>query len=112
MKTDLKYDEYKEFEVNIPHKKKFDDQFKYFSPYSFSHRFKFENGYGASVVKHWGSYGFEDDLFELAVLKFDEKGEGHLCYSTPITNDVLGYLNNDEVLDLLEAIKNLESDKK
>lgn len=113
MKTDLKYKKYKEFEIIIPNKKEFDKQFKIFSPYTFSHRFKFENGYGASVIKHWGSYGFENDLFELAVLKFDKKdGTGSLCYDTEITDDVIGYLNNDEVLDLLEKIKNLESDKK
>ena len=47
-------------------------------------------------------------MFELAVLKF--KGEdnlGELCYDTPITDDVMGYLTNDDVLELLEKIKNL-----
>lgn len=69
----------------------------------FHYVFKFENGYGASVVKHSFSYGNEEDLFELAVL--DDKGE--LCYSTPITNDVIGYLSNDDVIKLLNEIKNL-----
>lgn len=64
--------------------------------------FEFENSFGASVVKHIGSYGSEEDLFELGVLK-----EGHLCYSTPITNDVIGRLKNEEVLELLERIKAL-----
>ena len=65
--------------------------------------FMFPNGYGASVIKHRGSYGSEDDLFELAVLK---DGEG-LCYSTPITDDVIGWLDNQEVLDLLKKISEL-----
>lgn len=68
--------------------------------------FKFENNYGASVVKHYGSYGFEDDLFELAVLYFDGE-DYHLTYNTPITNGVIGYLTNEDVIKYLEKIKNL-----
>lgn len=65
--------------------------------------FMFPNRYGASVIKHSGSYGHQDDLFELAVLK---DGEG-LCYDTPITDDVIGRLDNQEVLDLLKKISEL-----
>lgn len=68
--------------------------------------FKFDNGYGASVIKNIMSYGNEQDLFELAVIKFID-GLWSFCYSTDITDDVLGYLENDDVLDLLERIKNL-----
>ena len=70
-------------------------------------RFRFENGYGASVIKHYGSYGFEEDLFELAVLQFIEN-ESNLCYTTPITNDVIGYLTNNDVIRYLNKIKRLE----
>lgn len=75
--------------------------------------FKFENGYGASVIKHYGSYGFEDDLFELAVIKFNNPSKlygniFHLVYDTPITNDVLGYLTNNDVLRYLIKIQGLE----
>ena len=42
-------------------------------------RFKFDNGFGASVIKHFGSYGFEDDLFELGILKWT--GEYHDSHS-------------------------------
>lgn len=69
--------------------------------------FEFENGFGASVIKSWVSYGHASDLFELAVLK-----DGGLCYTTEITDDVIGYLNNDEVLKLLEKLKNLSCDCK
>ena len=73
-------------------------------------RFKFENNYGASVIKRWGSYGYMEDQFELAVLYFDEDGKDCITYSTPITDDVIGYLNNDEVLELLEKIKDLKEE--
>lgn len=102
MKTDLKYDYYKKYEVFIKNKEEFDNAFRTFGD-SYSHRFKFKNGYGASVIKHYGSYGYEEDLFELAVLDSND----HLCYDTPLTDNVIGYLTNDEVLELLEQIKNL-----
>ena len=67
-----------------------------------SKRWDFPNGYGASVIRHVYSYGFEDGLWELGVLK-----DGDLCYDTEITEDVLGYLSDDEVNDYLEKIKSL-----
>jgi hypothetical protein len=68
-----------------------------------AYEFKFENNYGASIIKHNFSYGHEDDLFELAVL-YDSK----ITYSTEITGDVLGYLDNDDVLAVLNQIKELK----
>lgn len=74
------------------------------SNYGFGLRyvFLFENGYGASVVKNIFSYGNTRNLFELAVLK-----DGQICYETEITDDVIGYLTNRQVLRILERIKNL-----
>lgn len=70
--------------------------------------FRFENDYGASVIKHFGSYGHRLDLWELAVIKFDdESGDWDLTYTTPITNDVEGYLTDDEVRILLGRIREL-----
>ena len=68
---------------------------------------EFENGYGASIVCHDGSYGgpFEigkSNLYELAVLY-----DGHLCYDTPITSDVLGWQTIEEVNETLNKIKEL-----
>jgi hypothetical protein len=91
--TPLEYEKYKEYYIE--------------SKYLGQWLFKFENNYGASVIKHFGSYGYEDDLFELAVLYFDEDDIYHLSYNTPITNDVIGYLSNDNVMDYLEKIKKL-----
>ena len=66
-------------------------------------RITFENGYGASVVRHEYSYGGKDGLFELAVLDSD----GKLCYDTPVTNDVIGYLRDIDVTDVMEKIQQL-----
>lgn len=70
--------------------------------------FKFGNSYGASVIKHDFSYGSEDDLWELAVLKF-EGDKCRLDYSTEIPDDVLGRLD-EEVNEILTRIENLEED--
>ena len=63
----------------------------------------FDNGYGASVVKTPYSYGGDKGLYELAVLGTD----GHLTYDTPITNDVIGYLRDIDVTDVMEKIQQL-----
>ena len=68
--------------------------------------FRFDNGYGASVIKHAYSYGYEEDLWELAVLEFDH-GEEYLCYDTEITDDVIGHLTDEEVHIYLDKIKGL-----
>ena len=68
--------------------------------------YKFPNGYGASVVCSPYSYGGDMGLWEIAV--FDK--EGNLTYETPITDDVIGHLNDDEVIEVLNKIKELEND--
>lgn len=66
--------------------------------------FKAANGYGASIVKHSFSYGGSIGLWELAVLDSD----GSICYDTAITNDVLGYLTDEEVNETLLKIAELK----
>jgi hypothetical protein len=68
------------------------------------YRFAFKNGYGASVVSHSGSYGGKQGLWELAVCG----KEGEVDYTTPITNDVIGYLKESEVKPLLDKIAALK----
>ena len=68
--------------------------------------YKFDNGYGASVIKNPWSYGGEEDKWELAVVAFDGDNYG-LCYDTEITSDVLGYLTDEEVDDILNKISKL-----
>lgn len=65
-------------------------------------RMHFDNGYGVSVVSHTLSYGGKNGLYELAVIKDDD-----ICYDTPITYDVLGYLTEDDVTKYLGQIQNL-----
>lgn len=71
------------------------------------HIYKFPNGYGASVVSHFFSYGGRDDLWELAVVEFGGEDEWHLTYDTPITDDVIGWLSERAVNDLLRRIAKL-----
>jgi hypothetical protein len=65
---------------------------------------QFPNGYGASVVKGEHTYGGKNGLYELAVYGKD----GEISYSTPITDDVLGYLSEEDVEKTLSDIKNLD----
>lgn len=69
--------------------------------------FKFKNGYGASIIKNWYSRGGPEGFYELAVLK-----NGKIIYNTPIANDVVGWLDPDEVEELLDKIKALPGGKK
>ena len=66
--------------------------------------FHFPNGYGASVIKFFGSYGYEDDLWELALLKEASKGEWELEYTELVGFDVLGHLTDEEVNKYLKRI--------
>ena len=66
-------------------------------------RIMFDNGYGASVIIGPHTYGGEDGLYELGVLGKD----GKLTYDTPVTEDVKGYLSEDDVTKLLEQIQKL-----
>lgn len=70
-------------------------------------RIKFPNGYGASIIKRIGSIGFPRDLWELAVTK-----GRFLTFSTPITNDVIGSLTEDEVRYYLSQIEVLPKEIK
>ena len=64
---------------------------------------EYPNGYGASVIIGDPSYGGHIGLYEIAVLDKD----GHLTYDTPITDDVIGYLTEADVSEILVKIKNL-----
>jgi hypothetical protein len=66
-------------------------------------RVQFDNGYGVSVVSHTFSYGGKDGLYELAVL--DKNGD--LTYETPITSDVLGYLEPEQVTEIMAKVQSL-----
>ena len=63
----------------------------------------FGNGRGASVVRFTHSYGGGQGLYELAVLDGD-MGESRIDYTTPITEDVVGYCSEDDITRLLSEI--------
>lgn len=67
----------------------------------------FMNGYGASIVRHRFSYGNESGLFDSAVLRGD-RINSDIAYDTPITDNVLGHLSEEEVFSYLRKIKDLE----
>jgi hypothetical protein len=47
---------------------------------------------------------------ELAILKGTD-GDWELTYNTPITNDVMGHLSNDEVTDVMIKVQKLRKAK-
>jgi hypothetical protein len=63
----------------------------------------FDNGYGASVVRHEYSYGGNKGLYELAVLD----SNSNLTYDTPITDDVIGWLRPEDVTEVLIKIQQI-----
>ena len=65
-------------------------------------RTEFDNGYEVSVVKSPHTYGGDKGLYELAVFK-----DGEICYDTPITNDVIGYLRPIDVTEVMAKIQQL-----
>ena len=69
--------------------------------------YKFANNFGASVVKGEHTYGGDEGLWELAVIVFDTSGGFNLCYTTPITSDVEGHLDDDAVEELLAKVEAL-----
>jgi hypothetical protein len=66
-------------------------------------RMQFDNGFGVSVVSHTHSYGGRDGLYEVAVLDKD----GLLTYETPVTSDVIGYLSEEDVTDVMKKVQEL-----
>jgi hypothetical protein len=68
--------------------------------------FKFDNGFGGSLIQGGISYGKDQGLYELAVVKFDNENWS-LTYDTPVTDDVLGWLSESDVNEKLGEIKAL-----
>ena len=66
--------------------------------------FHFPNGYGASVIKFFGSYGYDDDLWELGLLKETIEGKWEFEYAELMGFDVSGYLTDEKVNKYLKCI--------
>lgn len=74
--------------------------------------YKCTNGYGASVIRTPFSYGNENGLYEVGVLKFKDEDdtEGDLVYTELYGDTVVGHLNWLEVLALLDAISDIKAE--
>lgn len=55
-----------------------------------------------SVIRSSMTYGGDEGLFELAMLRNDK-----CCYDTPITDDVRGWLEVEDVLDILKDVQRI-----
>ena len=66
----------------------------------------FPNGYGVSVVRFPGSYGYEQDLYEVAVIQGNDD-DYDLCYDTPITDDAMGHRDEIDVENIMEEVQAL-----
>lgn len=66
----------------------------------------FDNGFGVSVVRHEFSYGGDAGLYEIAVLENDE-----ICYTSSVTDDVMGHLSEDDVTEVLAQVEALPLSK-
>jgi hypothetical protein len=64
---------------------------------------KFENGYGVSVLLGSCFYSNGKDTYELAVLFNDV-----ITYQTDITDDVMGYLSENEVSEVMMKVSLLK----
>lgn len=66
----------------------------------------FSNGYGVSVVRFPGSYGFEDGTYEVAILKGTQEGF-ELCHDTELTDDVFGHCEESDVENIMNEVQSL-----
>ena len=75
-----------------------------FAPETECYRFSVP-GHGdmeVSVIRSSMTYGGDEGLFELAMLRDDK-----CCYDTPITDDVRGWLEVEDVLGILEDVQRI-----
>jgi hypothetical protein len=82
-------------------------------PQGFIGQLFFDNGYGISVIRFkerygsgYGSYTSNESEWECAILK-GNKDQWYLCYDTPLTDDVIGHLNANDVTYLMKQIQEL-----
>lgn len=71
--------------------------------------YRFPNGAGASVVRGEYTYGGDEGLWELGVIRFDDEGGYKLIYPRDVCSegDVVGWLTDEQVDELLVKVANL-----
>lgn len=62
--------------------------------------FKFKNNLGASVIKSYHSFGADKDLWELALIKWNDNK-----FNLMLDYDVIGYLTDSNIRKILNNIK-------
>ena len=60
----------------------------------------FDNDYGVSVIRFYGSYGYERGLWEVAIFY-----KGEISYNTSLTDDVLGHQTEQDVTDVMIKVQ-------
>jgi len=70
-----------------------------------SYRFRFDNGMTVSVIRHTFSYGYKNNLWELALIQ-DSTGGFVKIQGDPVT----GNLTEENVNSMLVSISSLEPD--
>jgi hypothetical protein len=81
----------------------------YLDPNGVQKVYRFPNGFGASVIRFRASYGGHKGLWELAIIQFESPDDNEnwvICYDLEeFTNDVFGWLSDEEVEALLDKIE-------
>lgn len=67
----------------------------------------FGNGYGISVITGPLYYSDVAHPYEAAILSGYSFNDLHLCYSTPIADDVIGHLTKSGVTKIMKKIQKL-----
>lgn len=68
----------------------------------------FQNGFGVSIITGGFTRTDDEGPYELAVLRHEgDKRQYGLCYDTPITDDVVGYLTVNGVTELMRRVQEL-----
>lgn len=68
-------------------------------------RIYFPNGYALSLIKGRDTHSDENTV-EVAVLKKYIDG-WHLTYDTSLTNDVIGYVDREQLIELINEVQKL-----
>lgn len=75
--------------------------------------YRFQNGYGASVIRGAGSYGGPEGLFEVAVIRYTGSGAEdfdvlpslpHAPWLSDLAGDVHGWCSEEDVAALITRI--------
>nr|DAS96956.1 MAG TPA: hypothetical protein [Caudoviricetes sp.] len=70
----------------------------------------FKNGYGVSVLFGKNFYSNGKNTYEVAIIKGNEQ-DFNLVYDTPIANDVIGNITEEQVTRVMKLVQKLNKNK-